>query len=221
MGIFDNLQSMIGKAMSGRGNAAGGGLSEILGPAVLGGLISAILPGKSGSMLRVGGSTALATVLWGKYKDQIMPPPQPPQPLPPPYGPPPAQTTDISYFNPTGPNEPNPTLVRLIRAMVFAAKSDGHIDEAEKQAINSRLGQMGSGPELAQIAGAAINEPLDPASVAAGVSGPEEAMAIFIASCSVINLDHFMENSYIDALATALGIPPEAKNDVLAAAKQA
>lgn len=217
MGIFDNIQSMMGGAMSGGRGASGGGMGEILGPAVLGGLISAILPGKSGGMMRVGGSTALATLLWNKYKDRVMPSAPQPQASP---ARPQAAAAGTDFFSATSASTPNPVLIRLIRAMVFAAKSDGHIDDNEKQAINTRLSQMGAGPELAKIASNAINEPLDPALVAAGVSDPEEAMTIFVASCSVINLDHFMENSYIDALAVALGIPVEAKHDVMAASKQ-
>jgi uncharacterized membrane protein YebE (DUF533 family) len=204
MGLLDNLQSVL---TSGGGRAGqGGGMSQVLGPAVLGGLISAILPGKSGGMLRAGGATALATILWDKYQNSMRPAPAPAQQ---------PQAADI-FGAASG---PNPMLARLIRAMVFAAKSDGHIDEKEKQAINSRLAQIGSGPELSKIASAAVSEPLDPAAIARGVSGPEEAMAIFVASCSVIELDHFMENSYIDALANALGIPPEAKEDVMKQAK--
>ncbi len=216
MGFLDNLQSVLGSAAGGRSGSAakGGGMGEVLGPAVLGGLISAILPGKSGGMLRVGGSTALATMLWNKYKDRVRPAQAAPAASVP------AADGADDFFGGPGAG-PNPALARIIRAMVFAAKSDGHIDENEKRAINSRLSQLGSGPELAKIASAAVNEPLDPALVAAGVSGPEEAMSIFIASCSVIELDHFMENSYIDALAQALGIPPEAKQDVLEGAKQA
>ncbi len=203
MGILDGLQSVLG---SGGGRAGkGGNMSQVLGPAVLGGLISAILPGKSSGMLKAGGATALATILWDKYQSSMKPAPAAPQ----------TQSADL--FG--GAAGPNPMLARLIKAMVFAAKSDGHIDENEKQAINSRLSQLGSGPELAQIASAAVNEPLDPAAIARGVSGPEEAMAIFVASCSVIKLDHFLENSYIDALANALGIPPEAKQDVMNQAK--
>ncbi|UQZ90653.1 DUF533 domain-containing protein [Deltaproteobacteria bacterium Smac51] len=222
MGIFDDLQSMLGTAISGRADSTssktGGGFTELLGPAVLGGLISAILPGKSGTggVLRAGGGTALATLLWNKYKDRILPTTA--------KGAPDAQMVRVDpAASSTGLTrvEADPSLVRLIRAMVFAAKSDGQIDDNEKQAINNRLSQMGAGQEAAKIVAAAINEPLDPNLVAAGVTGPEEAMALFLASCSVIELDHFMENSYLDALAKVLGIPPEAKKDIEDAAKKA
>ncbi len=152
-------------------------------------------------MLKSGGATALATYLWTKYKDRIVPP---------------GRSAQVQPVGATAalPAEIDPSVKRLIRAMVFAAKSDGHIDDTEQAAINARLSQMGAGPEAAEMVNQAINEPLDPQLVAEGVSNPEEAMTLFLVSSSVIHLDHFMENSYLDALAKALGLPDEMKNDI-------
>lgn len=213
MGLLDDLQ----RSLNGLGNRSasaqnyspaqknaagdGGGWGDLLGPGVLGGLIGAFLPGRGG-MLKSGGATALATYLWSKYKDKIMPPAGGAQVQ--------APATPAAAL----PAELDPAVQRMIRAMVFAAKSDGHIDDSEQAAINARLAQTGAGPEAAKMVNQAINEPLDPQLVAEGVSSPEEAMSLFLISSSVIRLDHFMENSYLDALAKALGLPEEMKAEI-------
>ena len=46
-------------------------------------------------------------------------------------------------------------------------------------------------------------------------------MALFLASSAVIQPDNFMGNTYLDALAAALGIPPEMKKDIEDQARQA
>lgn len=222
MGFLDDLQSTLGSVLNNsspgqtsRQTRAGGGLAEILGPGVLGGLIGAFLPGRGG-MLKAGGATALATMLWNKYKDQIFPPASP------------ANTSAPAALNTPAPPLTAPdgtdldaTTSRIIRAMVYAAKSDGHIDEQERSAISQRLQQMSSGPAASQLVAQALNEPLDPTKVAAGVTDPQEAMALFLASCSVVDIDNFMENAYLDALAKALGLPDEMKNEIQAESKKA
>lgn len=210
MGFLDDLGSLLGAAAPAQNQAQsrsqGGGLSEILGPGVLGGLLGAFLPGKGGA-LKTGGVTALAAMLWSKYKDRILPPA--------------AGTDQPTVSQATAAAGPaSPATVRLIRAMVFAAKSDGRIDDQEKTAINDRLKQLQAGPETAQLVAQAMNEPLDPQLVADGVSDPQEAMALFLASCAVIKVDQFMENTYLEALAKALGLPADMMKDIEAEARK-
>ena len=66
-----------------------------------------------------------------------------------------------------------------------------------------------------------MNEPLNPKLGAAGVSGSQEAMALFLASCAVTRPDNYVENTYLDALAAALSLPPEMKADIKAQARPA
>lgn len=192
-----------------------GGLTDILGPGLLGGLIGAFMPGRGG-MLKAGGATALAAMLWNKYKDRIVPPASPantsaPAALSTPA--PPLTTSDGTTLD--------DSTSRIIRAMVYAAKSDGHIDDNEQAAISQRLRQLDAGPAASQLVAQAMNEPLDPTKVAAGVDDPKEAMALFLASCSVISLDNFMENAYLDGLAKALGLPEEMKKEIQDEAQKA
>ena len=61
---------------------------------------------------------------------------------------------------------------------------------------------------------AALEEPLDPRSLADGVQTADEALEIYTLSCAVVTNDHFMERSYLDALARALRIPDDVKNGI-------
>lgn len=50
----------------------------------------------------------------------------------------------------------------------------------------------------------AIEQPLDPQRLAQGVRNEEEATEIYFLSCAAIDIDHFMERSYLNALGDAL-----------------
>lgn len=104
--------------------------------------------------------------------------------------------------------------VRLVRALVFAAKSDGHIDEKEQKAIYDNLQKLNIGTDAQALVQKALNEPLDPALIADGVKNEQEALELYALSCSVLDVDHFMERSYLDALAKALHIPDDVKSDL-------
>ncbi len=100
--------------------------------------------------------------------------------------------------------------------MIFAAKSDGVIDASEQQAIQETIHQLQLGQDAEQVINQAMNEPLDPRAVAQGVNSQEEALEVYLVSSSVIEVDHFMESSYLDALARELNIPPELKAEIAA-----
>ncbi len=49
----------------------------------------------------------------------------------------------------------------------------------------------------------ALAQPLDPQRLAEGIIDPQEALEIYYVSCAVIDIDHFMERSYLNALGDA------------------
>lgn len=60
----------------------------------------------------------------------------------------------------------------------------------------------------------AIEQPLDPQRLAQGVRNEEEALEIYFLSCAAIDIDHFMERSYLNALGDALKIPQEVRDGI-------
>lgn len=100
------------------------------------------------------------------------------------------------------------TAVLLIRAMIFAARADGRIDAAEQDRIVAVVRQMAPGQDMTPILQQAERETIDPSALARQVRTPEQGEDLYRLSCMVIDVDHFMERNYLDALAESLGISP-------------
>ena len=103
---------------------------------------------------------------------------------------------------------------RLILALVFAAKSDGHIDDKERSAIEQQLREAGVEEQGRTLVAQAIEQPLDPQRLAQSVKNEEEARELYFLSCAAIDIDHFMERSYLNALGDALKIPQDVRDGI-------
>ncbi len=184
---LQQLQTVLAKKKGGTS-----GLGDLLGPGALGGLAGVLAGSKSsrklltkfgGKALLLGGGAAAGALLWNKYKDRIR------------TAYPSASGTDGQQ------TPPDQRAERMIAALVFAAKSDGHIDEAEQAAIEKQIQQ-------------AMARPLDPQWLAAGVKNEEEALELYVLSCAAVDIDHFMERSYLTALGDALNIPEDVRDGI-------
>lgn len=234
MDFLQGLTNILGQSMGGmqgqqsnqsaQNNAAGmGGLGSLLSPEILGGLMGALFSGKQGGAGNLGASTGmggagglgalggllgslmggggaagggdLASSLGGLFGGQTAQAPQAPRPAP-------------VQANPTGKTE------RLLRAIVYAAKADGHIDDQEQAAIDGQLQKLNLGSEGKALVQQAMDEPLDPNKIAYGVQDQQEAMQLYVLSRMLTNADQFMEKSYLDALTTALKISPDVRSAI-------
>ncbi|MBE3289229.1 tellurite resistance TerB family protein [Enterobacter cloacae complex sp. P31C] len=201
-GWLNQLQSMLGQKMSGSGEQ---GLSKLLVPGALGGLAGLLVANKSsrkllakygtGALLAGGGAIA-GTVLWNKYKDKVRA----------------AHRDEPHYGEHTSPLDLRTE--RLILALVFAAKSDGHIDDKERAAIEQQLREAGVEEQGRTLVAQAIEQPLDPQRLALNVKNEEEALELYFLSCAAIDIDHFMERSYLNALGDALKIPQDVREGI-------
>jgi len=59
-----------------------------------------------------------------------------------------------------------------------------------------------------------MQRPLDPEWLAADVKNEEEALELYFLSCAAIDVDHFMERSYLSALGDALKIPQDVRDGI-------
>ena len=109
----------------------------------------------------------------------------------------------------------------ILKALVAAAKADGHVDERERQLIEGELGKLNGDPALRQWLQAELNKPLDPAEVASAASTPEIAAEMYIASLILVDEEHFMERAYLEELAKQLKLDPGLKLELEAQVKQA
>jgi uncharacterized membrane protein YebE (DUF533 family) len=94
----------------------------------------------------------------------------------------------------------------ILRALVAAAKADGHIDARERQVIEGEFARLAPDAEVQQWMQAELDKPLDPAEVARAASSPEIASEMYLASLVAADEQNFMERSYLDELARQLGL---------------
>ncbi|MCB1816192.1 MAG: tellurite resistance TerB family protein, partial [Candidatus Competibacteraceae bacterium] len=97
----------------------------------------------------------------------------------------------------------------LLKAIIAAAKADGHIDAEEQQKIEAQIARFGLDNDTLTMLQKELEKPLNPADIAAGADSPEAAAEIYLASLLVINVDNFMERAYLDELARLLGLAPD------------
>ena len=200
-GWLNQLQSLLGQKTSPSGEQ---GLSKLV-PGALGGLAGLLVANKSsrkllakygtGALLAGGGAIA-GTVLWNKYKDRVRT----------------AHSDEPDYGQHTSPLDLRTE--RLILALVFAAKSDGHIDDKERSAIEQQLREAGVEEQGRTLVAQAIEQPLDPQRLAQSVKNEEEVLELYFLSCAAIDIDHFMERSYLNALGDALKIPQDVRDGI-------
>ena len=68
----------------------------------------------------------------------------------------------------------DPTAMLLLRAMIFAARADGHIDATEQDRISKMVAQMFPGQDASQLVNSLLNEPINPAVLAGQVCSAEQ-----------------------------------------------
>lgn len=100
----------------------------------------------------------------------------------------------------------------LIRAMCNAAKADGHVDEAEQQAIIGRLGDEVDQAE-ADFLRQELTAPLDVNAFAQTVPA-EMAVDVYTMSLMAIKVDTPQEAQYLQQLAQAIGVDEGTRKSV-------
>ncbi len=96
--------------------------------------------------------------------------------------------------------------LRLLRAVIGAARADGHIDSAERSRIEQQVSTLGLDGSAASFIQQELEKPLNPADMAQGVENAEEAAEIYLASLAVLDLDNPMEQAYLQQMAKALNL---------------
>ncbi len=102
----------------------------------------------------------------------------------------------------------------ILRALIAAAKADGHIDDRERQLIEGEFQRLGQDAEVQRWFTAELQKPLDPAEVAQAADSPEVASEMYLASLLVADEQSFMERSYLDELARQLRLDAPLKSQL-------
>lgn len=131
----------------------------------------------------------------------------------------PMPTPQAGQFLPAPASEDHSRAV--LKALIAAAKSDGHIDERERDLIEQKLGGMADDSGLCRRIDQEVARPLDPADVAAAANSMEVATEMYLVSVLAVDAESFMERAYLDALAAQLKLPADLRMQLEAEAKQA
>jgi uncharacterized membrane protein YebE (DUF533 family) len=109
----------------------------------------------------------------------------------------------------------------MLKALIAAAKSDGHLDERERAAVEAELLRLDADPATRRWVEDELRRPVEPAEVAAASTSPHMAAEIYLASVIVADDTTTMERAYLDELARQLQLPAELKADLEARARTA
>ena len=173
------------------------------------GIAAALLGTKTGRKLAgnvatVGGLAAIAGLGYLAYKNyQSGQAPQTVAHKEPEILPPPAD----SPFNPQSPALTNDFALTLIRAMIAAAKADGHIDAAERANIMDKVHAVDLGSEAEAFIANELANPLDIDDLVAAARTEEQKVELYTATRLTIDPDTRAERGYLDLLAGRLGLP--------------
>ncbi|MCH9697831.1 MAG: tellurite resistance TerB family protein [Gammaproteobacteria bacterium] len=96
--------------------------------------------------------------------------------------------------------------VALLRAMIAAAKADGHIDESEIKKIKKQLGKLELDGDTLQFLQTELTKPVNAADIAAAADSPNAAAEIYLVSRIIINETNAQEKAYLAELAKQLGL---------------
>ena len=105
----------------------------------------------------------------------------------------------------------------IVKAMISAAKSDGHIDANEQKLITSKIESLGLEQDITAFLMTELNKPLDVADVVALADTKETAAEIYLASAMVVDLNQTEERQYMDSLAAGLELDPALASELEAA----
>ncbi|QJD59910.1 tellurite resistance TerB family protein [Pseudomonas sp. gcc21] len=108
----------------------------------------------------------------------------------------------------------------ILRAVIGAAKADGHVDDRERELIEGEINKLTEDRELQSWFDQELRRPLDPAEIARAASTPEMAAEMYLASLLMVDEENYMERAYLDELARQLKLDPELKTELERQAEQ-
>ncbi len=110
------------------------------------------------------------------------------------------------------PEQANEQAMVMIRAMIYAAKADGRVDDEEQRHIIEGLGDDIT-PEEMKFVQDEMATPVDVQALARSIP-PGMETQVYLASLMAIDLDSNPEAQYLHQLAQALNLAPDAVNAI-------
>lgn len=109
----------------------------------------------------------------------------------------------------------------LVKAMIAAAKADGHIDDIEQTRIFDAVEEMPSSSDLKFLMMDLLRYPPTIQELVFETKTFEQKSELYLISCFAIDVDNEAESQYLNKLAKALGLPNELARELQQQANQA
>jgi len=188
-----SLEQLASSLLSGQ-NAKMGGIGALAG-SLLGGGSSSVKGAMGGSALAILGSLALNAYQNSQQPDSLQNSPN--------------NELMAGIREPVTPEEiqaVDAMVLLILRAMINAAKADGHIDAEEMDKIVGKAKENGLSEDEQRFIMEEINKPFNTDALVADISDPQVAAQIYSASLLAINVDSDLEKDYLKNLANRLGL---------------
>ncbi len=127
-----------------------------------------------------------------------------------------SQADSISSANSVSPEQEPPKQVEstqptfeltLIKAMIAAAKADGHIDAEEQRKIFEAIQKMELSAEMKGLVFDLLQQDISVQDIASGIEDMAQKSELYLASYLVIDPDQMPERMHLMSLAEALDLP--------------
>ncbi|MCA1974877.1 MAG: tellurite resistance TerB family protein [Caenispirillum sp.] len=211
-GLEKEARRRLGGSVPSSGGKSGGGFGGgMLGGAAAGGLMSMVLGSKKGrkmggKALKYGGAALLAGLAWKAWSDWKGGKAAQGTPLADVVQAPPAHSGFAPDEETDGRGED--FRLALVRAMIAAAKCDGHIDAEEHGRITAAISDQSLTAEEKGFLLDAFTTDADPMAIARLARTQEQGAELYAASRLAIDPDVPAEHQYLSRLSAALGLPP-------------
>lgn len=191
----------------------GGGFSggDFAGGAISGGVLGLLIGNKkarkmAGGLLGYGGAAAVGALAFKAYQNW-----QEGQAV---TNAPVAKQEDLTQIDPrfdtsVNNNSQSEFALKLITAMISAAKADGHIDAREQSLIFERVEASALDAESKALVFDALRQPSNLEAITTGLNGIEQASEIYLASRLIADGDNSAEKLYMEVLAHRLQLPQD------------
>ena len=204
-GVAGLAREVLGRA-TGPGGLTSGSGGGFAGGAAAGGLAGLLLGGKKkgkgrglGGLLSHGGAAALGALAHRAYTEwqRANATAGSPAPMP-----------EARFLPDAAPAADGlPFELALVRAMVGAAKADGHVDAAEQSRIFAHVERLDLPADAKAWVFDTLAAPVGVSEVAAAARTPEQAAELYLVSRLAISPDEPAERAYLQALAHRLALP--------------
>jgi uncharacterized membrane protein YebE (DUF533 family) len=213
--LLDQVLKSGASAVGGVTSAAGNDVGKYATGAAVGGVLGLLLGSQrgrrvGGKALKYGSVAAIGALAWKAYQDHQANQANPAAPAPAPGAP----AARPARFDALPAPEMEGHGRAMLKAMIAAAKADGHMDERERELVQTELGRIGADDATRRWVDDELRRPIDPADVAAAATTPEQAAELYLASLLVVDETTTMERAYLDELARQLQLAPALRADL-------